>query len=46
MDIIKQEHKHELVLQWVDGKLVYKCLHHECEYVEDRLVNNDGSDMR
>ena len=35
MDIIKQGHKHELVLQWVDGKLVYKCLHHECEYVEE-----------
>ena len=32
---IVQEHEHELTLQWVDEKLKYKCLHHECEYTEE-----------
>ena len=32
---IVQEHEHIMMLSWVDGKLKYKCSHHECEYVEE-----------
>ena len=42
---IEQKHEHLKTLQFIDGKWVKKCIHHECEYQEEvkqwELYEND-----
>jgi hypothetical protein len=33
--MIVQKHEHILTMQYLDGKWVMACVHHECEYKEE-----------